>query len=76
MLRQCDTGIAAGDSKCGDDVTGLLVKERCSLDILSVKKEASMPAKYCSTRLASAHRRLHIADELCFVQLHFIRPIF
>ena len=32
------TGIGVGDSECGEDVTELLVRERCSLDILSVKK--------------------------------------
>jgi len=38
------TGMAVGDSECGDDVTGLLVKERCNLDILSVKKDAKLSA--------------------------------
>jgi len=38
------TGIAVGDSKCGDNVTGLLVRERCNFDILSVKKDAKQSA--------------------------------
>ena len=36
------TGMTVGDSECGDDVTVLLVRERCSLDILSVKKDAKL----------------------------------
>ena len=38
------TGIAVGDSECGEDVTELLVRERCILDILSVKKDAKLSA--------------------------------
>jgi len=38
------TGIAVGDSQCGDDVTGLLVRGRCNLDILSGKKDAMLTA--------------------------------
>jgi len=41
-------GIAVGDSKCGDDVTGSLVSERCNLDILSVKKDAKLYASEMS----------------------------
>ena len=37
-------GIAVGDSKCGDDVMGFLVTERCNFDILSVKKDAKLSA--------------------------------
>jgi len=36
------TGIAVGDSKCADDVTALHARERCNLDILSLKKEAKL----------------------------------
>jgi len=31
-------GVAGGEGECGDDVAGLLVRERRSLDILPVKK--------------------------------------
>ena len=37
-------GVAGGEGECGDDVTGWLVRERRSLDILPVKKEAKLPA--------------------------------
>ena len=37
-------GVAGGEGKCGDDVAGLLVRERRSLDILPVKKEAKLSA--------------------------------
>jgi len=42
--QEKSTGIAVGDSKCGDDVTRLLVRERCNLDILSVNKDAKLSA--------------------------------
>ena len=38
-------GVARGDGECGDDVVGWLVRERRSLDILPVKKEAMMRVK-------------------------------
>jgi len=31
-------GVARGEGECGDDVVGLLVRDRRSLDILPVKK--------------------------------------
>ena len=34
-------GVAGGEGECGDDVAGLLVRERRSLDILPVKKKQS-----------------------------------
>ena len=37
-------GEAGGVGECGDDVVGLLVRERRSLDILPVKKEAKLSA--------------------------------
>ena len=37
-------GVAAGEGECGDDVAGWLVRERRSLDILPVKKEAKLSA--------------------------------
>ena len=33
-------GVAGGEGECGDDEAGWLVRERRSLDILPVKKEA------------------------------------
>jgi len=43
-------GVAGGEGECGDDVAGWLVRERRSLDILPVKKEAgsdgSMTSRY------------------------------
>jgi len=32
-------GVAGGEGECGDDVAGWLVRERRSLDVLSVKKK-------------------------------------
>jgi len=37
-------GVAGGEGECGDDVVGLLVRERRSFDILPVKKEAKLSA--------------------------------
>ena len=37
-------GVAGGKGECGDDVAGWLVRERRSLDILPVKKEAKLSA--------------------------------
>jgi len=37
-------GVPGGEGECGDDVLGLLVRERRSLDILPVKKEAKLSA--------------------------------
>jgi len=34
--------VAGGEGECGDDVVGLLVRERRGLDILPVKKEAKL----------------------------------
>jgi len=36
--------VAGGEGECGDDVAGWLVRERRSLDILPVKKEANLSA--------------------------------
>jgi len=36
--------VAEGEDECGDDVAGSLVRERRSLDILPVKKEAKLSA--------------------------------
>jgi len=36
--------VPGGEGECGDDVVGLLVRERRSLDILPVKKEAKLSA--------------------------------
>ena len=36
-------GVAGGEGECGDDVAGWPVRERRSLDILPVKKEAKLP---------------------------------
>ena len=37
-------GVAVGEGEYGDDVAGWLVRERRSLDILPVKKEAKLSA--------------------------------
>ena len=37
-------GVAGGEGECGDDVVGLLVRERWSFDIFPVKKETELSA--------------------------------
>jgi len=37
-------GVVGGEGECGDDAAGWLVRERRSLDILPVKKEAKLSA--------------------------------
>jgi len=37
-------GVAEGEGRCGEVVEGLLARDRRSLDILSVKKEAKLLA--------------------------------
>ena len=38
-------GVVAEEGECGDDVVGLLERDRRRLDILSVKKEAKLSAR-------------------------------
>ena len=38
------TGVAEGEGRCGEVVVGLRARDRRSLDILSVKKEAKLSA--------------------------------
>ena len=46
MKTEKSGGVPGGEGECGDDVMGLLVRERerRSLDILPVKKEAKLSA--------------------------------
>ena len=37
-------GVAEGEGRCGDNLVGLLARDRRSLDILSVKKEVKLSA--------------------------------
>ena len=39
MKTQKSGGVRGGEGECGDDLSGLLVRERRSLDILPVKKK-------------------------------------
>jgi len=47
-------GVPGGEGECGDDVVGLLVRERRSLDILSVKKEAKLSASEVPVEVAGS----------------------
>ena len=47
-------GVAGGEGECGDDVAGWLVRERQSLDILPVKKEAKLSASEVPDRSENA----------------------
>jgi len=49
-------GVPGGEGECGDDVLGLLVRERRSLDILPVKKEC-LQVK-CQGKWSVAVRRI------------------
>ena len=51
-------GGVAGEGECGDDVAGWLVRERRSLDILPVKKEAKLSASEVQERWWEAVRRI------------------
>jgi len=69
-------GVAGGEGECGDDVAGLLLRERRSLDILPVKKEAKLSASEvpgevvesseeywrCRSLLTVCQRRLGLSD--------------
>ena len=44
MKTEKSGGVPGGEGECGDDVAGWLVRERRSLDILPVKKEAKLSA--------------------------------
>jgi len=66
----------AGEGECRDDLVGLLVRERRSLDILPVKKEAKLSASEvpgevvgsgeedlrCRSLLAVCQRRLGLSE--------------
>ena len=41
-------GVVEGDGECGDDVVWMLSRDRRSLDILSVRKEAKLSASEIS----------------------------
>ena len=45
VLKVEKSGGVFGEGECGDDDVDLLVRERRSLDILSVKKEARLSAR-------------------------------
>jgi len=68
--------VAGGESECRDDVAGWLVRERRSLDILPVKKEAKLSASKvpgevvgsvvedlrCRSLLTVCQRRLELSE--------------
>jgi len=68
--------VAGGEGECGDDVAGWLVRERRSLDILPVKKEAKLSASEvpvevvgsgeedlrCRSSLTGCQRRLGLSE--------------
>ena len=49
--------MAGGEGECGDDVVGSLVRDRRSLDILPVKKEAKLQVK-CQEKWSVAVKRI------------------
>jgi len=54
MKTEKSWGVVGGEGECGDDVAGLLVRERRSLDILSVKKEAKLSASEVAGELVGS----------------------
>ena len=48
MKTEKSGGVAGGEGECGDNLAGLLVRERRSLNILPVKKEATLSASEVS----------------------------
>jgi len=58
--------VVGGEGECGDDVAGLLVRERRSLDILPVKKEAKLSASEVPGEMVcSGEEDLWICDFDC-----------
>ena len=69
-------GVAGGEGECRDDVMGLLMRDRQSLDILPVKKEAKLSASevpgevvgsseedlQCRSLLTVCQRRLGLSE--------------
>ena len=45
VIEEKSGGVVAEEDECGDDVVGLLERDRRRLDILSVKKEAKLLAR-------------------------------
>ena len=53
------SGIVPGEEgECGDDVVGLLIRDRRSLDILPVKKKQSCLQVKCQEKCQVAARRI------------------
>ena len=77
-LKEEKSGGAVGEEgECGDDVVGLLARERRRLDILSVKKVAKLSAREipeveegngeedlrCKSLFTVCHRRLGLSED-------------
>ena len=60
-------GVAGGEGECGDDVAGWLVRERRSLDILPVKKEAKLSASEMPEVVGSGEAEREPPPAFCFV---------
>ena len=52
-------GVVGEEDECGDDVLGLLERDRRRLDILSVKKEAKLSARKIPARDCLRVHRVH-----------------
>jgi len=61
-------GVAGGEGECGDDVAGWLVRERRSLDILPVKKEAKLSASEMPEVVGSGEEDLRCRSLLTVCQ--------
>ena len=61
-------GVPGGEGECGDDVVGLLVRERRSLDILPVKKEAKLSASEVPEVVGSGEEDLRCRSLLTVCQ--------
>ena len=50
MKTEKSGGVAGGEGECGNDITGLLVREICSSDILPAKKHSKAVCKRSARR--------------------------
>ena len=57
MITEKLGGVAGKEGECRDDVAGLLVREKRSLDILPVKKQRCLQVK-CQEKWWEAVRRI------------------
>ena len=63
-------GVAEGEGRCGEVVVGLLARDRRSLDILSMKKEAKLSARHLGQRKVRVKKILVLRCGLIMITLN------